>query len=165
MPYLERLGPKIVKYIEDEHPKSDKIMVIGCLAEVFNNCPTAISTYFDGFMQILIKHSVTTDGSMNRNVSYAMGILAVEAPDKFAPHVDTVMTCIKNMHTASEEEDAKDNCIASLVRIIERHGESIPNEQKVVLFEQIMSAIPLTGDPSENETILKFIMNVNASDP
>ena len=50
LPFLQRLGPKIVKYIEDDHPKSDKIMVIGCLAEVFNNCPSAISAYFDGFM-------------------------------------------------------------------------------------------------------------------
>ena len=28
-----------------------------------------------------------------------------------------------------------------------------------------MSAIPLQGDPSENQTILKFIMNINASSP
>ena len=77
-------------------------------------------------MKVLIKHSVTGDGSMNRNVSYAMGILAVKAPDQFAPHVNTIMTCIKEMHTASEEADAKDNCIACLVRIIERHSESIP---------------------------------------
>lgn len=28
-----------------------------------------------------------------------------------------------------------------------------------------MSALPLTGDPSENQTMLKFIMNVNASQP
>ena len=27
-----------------------------------------------------------------------------------------------------------------------------------------MSAIPLNGDPSENETVLKFIMNVNATE-
>ena len=28
-----------------------------------------------------------------------------------------------------------------------------------------MSAIPLEGDPSENQTVLKFNMNVNASQP
>ena len=38
LPYLARLGPTLVKYLDDEHPKSDKVMVIGCLAEVFNNC-------------------------------------------------------------------------------------------------------------------------------
>ena len=28
-----------------------------------------------------------------------------------------------------------------------------------------MSAIPFEGDPSENQTVLKFIMNVNATQP
>ncbi len=28
-----------------------------------------------------------------------------------------------------------------------------------------MTAIPLEGDPSENQTVLKFIMNINASQP
>lgn len=77
LPYLKRLGPILVKYVEDDHGKSDKIMVIGCLAEVFNTCPSAIAPpFFDGFMQILIKHSVTEDGSMNRNVSYGLGVFA-----------------------------------------------------------------------------------------
>ena len=33
------------------------------------------------------------------------------------------------------------------------------------IFTQIMNAIPLEGDPSENQTMLKFIMNVNATQP
>ena len=28
-----------------------------------------------------------------------------------------------------------------------------------------MSAVPLQGDPGENQTILKFIMSINASSP
>ena len=120
LPYLQRLGPKLVKYLGDDHPKRDKIMVIGCLAETFNSSPSAITTYFDDFMQVLIKHSVTADGSMNRNVSYGLGILADKAPTQlFEPHLETAMNCVKNMYTASQEDDAKDNCIACLVRILE----------------------------------------------
>ena len=44
--YLQRLGPKLVVYLADEHPKSDKVMVIGCLSEVLKNCPVAINAYF-----------------------------------------------------------------------------------------------------------------------
>ena len=54
-------------------------MVIGCLAEVFNNCPAAVSSYFDDFIKILIFHSTGNDGSMNRNVSYSFGIMAEKA--------------------------------------------------------------------------------------
>jgi hypothetical protein len=57
LPYLGRLGPKLVPYLGDEHPKSDKVMAIGCLAEVLKNCPAAINAYFNDFMQVLLKHS------------------------------------------------------------------------------------------------------------
>lgn len=42
LPYLSKLGPKLYQYLGEDHPKSDKVMVIGCLGEVFNNCPAAI---------------------------------------------------------------------------------------------------------------------------
>ena len=50
MPSLQKLGPKLVKYIGDDHPKSDQIMVIGCLSEVFNQCPSALTVYFNDFL-------------------------------------------------------------------------------------------------------------------
>lgn len=50
VPYLQRLGPKLYKYLGDDHPKSDKIMVVGCLAETFNVVPGAIGAYLNDFM-------------------------------------------------------------------------------------------------------------------
>lgn len=79
-PYLARLGPKLVPYLGDEHPKSDKIMAIGCLAEVLKNCPQAIAAYFNDFFQVLMKHSANADGSLTRNVAYSFGVLAEKAP-------------------------------------------------------------------------------------
>lgn len=88
VPYLERLGPKLYQYLTPDHPRSDKIMVIGCLAEVFNNCPAAITLYFNDFIKLLLIHSTTGDGQMNRNVSYSFGILADKAPaELFKPHL------------------------------------------------------------------------------
>lgn len=48
--YLVRLGPKLVPYLSDEHPKSDKVMAIGCLGEVLKACPSAINVYFNDFL-------------------------------------------------------------------------------------------------------------------
>lgn len=166
LPSLQKLGPKLVKYLGDEHGKSDRIMVIGCLCEVFNQCPTAITAYFDNFMQVLLKHSVTDDGSLNRNVSYGIAVFADKAPvELFGPHLQTALSAIKQMHTASAEADAKDNCIACIVRILEKYHDKLPAGEYDTLFGQIMSAIPLDGDPGENQTILKFVMNVNATQP
>jgi len=49
-PFLKMLAPVLYPYLGDEHPQSDKTMVIGCLAEVFNNCPDAIPEYFENYM-------------------------------------------------------------------------------------------------------------------
>lgn len=139
-------------------------MVIGCLGETFNQCPASMTVYFDDFYQVLLKHSVSSDGSLNRNVSYAIAICADKAPiEVFGPHLQTAMQAIKNMHQASEEDDAKDNCIACLVRILERYHDKLPQDEYNMLFQQIMSAMPLLGDPSENQTLLKFVMNMNSS--
>ena len=79
--YLTRLGPKLVPYLGDEHPKSDKVMAIGCLGEVLKACPAAIAAYFNDFLQVLLKHSQNPDGQLTRNVSYAFGILAEKTPN------------------------------------------------------------------------------------
>lgn len=76
MPYLTKFAPSLVKYLDDSHPKSDKVMVIGCLAETFNNCNAAIPVFYNDFLQIILKNSKTDDSGLNRNCAYAIGILA-----------------------------------------------------------------------------------------
>jgi hypothetical protein len=66
----------MVNYLSDAHPKSDKIMVIGCLAEVFNNCKSALSIYLNDFMAIVLKNCTSNDSGLNRNCAYAIGIMA-----------------------------------------------------------------------------------------
>jgi hypothetical protein len=91
LPYLNKLAPKLVSYLGDEHPKSDKIMIIGCLAEVMNNCPVAIQFYFNDFFKVIMSQCKSTDGQMNRNCSYALGILAQKAPQQFKQHLSVAM--------------------------------------------------------------------------
>lgn len=133
-PYIAKFGPKLVSYLGPDHPKSDKIMIIGCLSEVFNSCPIAINTYFDDYFQVIIKHSVTPDSGMNRNCSYGMGILADKAPEKFLPHLGTALMAVQMMYESSDAEDAKENCIACQCRIIERFQSQIPQNEYDVMF-------------------------------
>ena len=135
LPYIQRFAPKLVKYLGDDYPKSDKVMIIGCLSETFNQCPSAITYYFNEFMQTLMSHSTTDDGSLNRNVAYGIAIIADKAPvEMFGPHLGTAMQAIKNMHQASLEEDAKDNCIACIVRILERYHDKMPQDEYNTMF-------------------------------
>lgn len=85
--YLTRIGPSLVRYLDDSHPKSDIIMVIGCLAETFNQCQAAIPVYFRDFLQIILKNSKTDDSGLNRNVAYAIGILAQYSGPMLGQHL------------------------------------------------------------------------------
>ena len=58
------------------------------------------------------------------------------------------------MHASSDAEDAKDNCVATIVRLIEKHREAFSDAEYNTYFEQIMTAIPFEGDVDENETII-----------
>lgn len=104
-------------------------MVIGCLSETFNVCPAAISAYFTDFMQVLGKYSKDKDGSMIRNVAYSFGVFAEKTPiEIFTPHKDEVLATIQIMYknaVADEDAGAKDNCVASIVRILDRFQSSI----------------------------------------
>lgn len=103
LPILQELLPHLYPYVGDDHPSSDQTMVIGCLAEVFNNCPQAIEMYFDQYYQLLIKFSLTDDSSLNRNVSYGIGVFAKKAPvHLFENHVVTALKMVSAMYQASD---------------------------------------------------------------
>ncbi len=87
--YFSQIAPRLVKYLGDSHPKSDKIMVIGCLAETFNNCQAAIPVYFNDFMEVIYgSASKSDDSGLYRNCAYAIGILAEHGKGQFIAHID-----------------------------------------------------------------------------
>jgi hypothetical protein len=64
------------------------------------------------------------------------------------------------MHTATAEDDAKENCVATIIRIIDIFGSHFSEADYNTLFDQVMQALPFRADSGENETALKFIMNL-----
>jgi len=68
------------------------------------------------------------------------------------------------MHTATTEDDAKENCVATIIRILDLFGNYFTEADYNMLFDQVMAALPFRADPGENETALKFIMNILNTD-
>lgn len=157
LPYLTRIGPSLVQYLGDSHPKSDIIMVIGCLAETFAACTAAIPVYFNDFMQILIKNAKTTDSGLNRNVSYAIGILAENSGPLLGQHINACLEALNNMYAVSEEQEAKDNIVSASCRLMQNYPTSVPLDQ---MLQFVFTRIPFTGDLNENETVLKYAFNL-----
>jgi hypothetical protein len=119
LPFLTQIGPSLVRYLDDSHPKSDIIMVIGCLAETMNACTAAIPIYFNDFLSILLKNCRTTDSGLNRNISYAIGILAQHSGPMLGQHIPACLEALNTMYAASEEQDAKDNIVSASCRLMQ----------------------------------------------
>lgn len=162
LPYLTSIGPSLVRYLDDTHPKSDIIMVIGCLAETFNSCKAAIPVYFNDFLQILLKNSKTDDSGLNRNVSYAMGILAEHSGPLLGQHINSCLEALNTMYAASEEQDAKDNIVSASCRVMQNYPTQVPLD---TMIQFVFSKIPFTGDLNENETVLRYAFNLNSLQP
>lgn len=94
-------------------------MVIGCLAELMAACPAAIDPYFEHFFKVLVQNSKVNDGQMVRNVSYGVGILCQKGAQKFEPNLMQALQMVQNMYTMTDAQDAKDNCIACIIRILD----------------------------------------------
>jgi hypothetical protein len=86
-PYFQKLATQLVTYTQDNHPKSDRNMALGALAEIFAAAPSVITAYFADYLTLLEKNSNTNDSKLNRNVSYSIGVLAQHAQVLFQPHV------------------------------------------------------------------------------
>ena len=155
--YLTLIGPSLVRYLDDSHPKSDIIMVIGCLAETFAACRAAIPVYFGDFLQILLKNSKTDDSGLNRNISYAMGILADNSGPMLSQHIPACLEALNTMYAASSEQDSKDNIVSASCRLMQYYANQVPLE---AMLPFVLSKIPFTGDVNENETVLKYSFNL-----
>jgi hypothetical protein len=69
-----------------------------------------------------MKMSCTEDGSLNRNVAYALGVLAKKAPSKiFENHTGSAVQMLQLMWNNSDEDDAKDNCMCGLLKILQKY--------------------------------------------
>lgn len=126
MNYLAKIGPSLVRYLDDSHPTSDRVMVVGCLAETFNNSPAAIPIYFNDFLQIILKNSNTDHSGLNRNCAYAIGILAQFSGILLGQNLPPVLEALHKLYENSEEQDAKDNVVAATCRVAQNYSAQVP---------------------------------------
>ncbi len=71
-----KLAPHIFDYLTDRHAKYDKLDAIYCITNVFDSCNSAIPMYFLQFVYTIEENGKSNDSRMNRNIAWAIGILA-----------------------------------------------------------------------------------------
>ena len=134
-------------------------MVIGCLAETFSACTAAIPVYFKDFLFILLKNAKTDDSDLNRNIAYALGILAQHSGVLMGQHLQPCLEALSAMYSSSEEKEAKDNVISASCRVMQAYPNQVPFD---TMLDFVLKNLPLTGDVNENETVLRYAMNLTS---
>lgn len=77
------LAKEVSVYATEKHPKNDRNAALGCFAETFAQAPATIPPHFEQFMQLVDNMSNTKDSKTNRNLAYAIGVLAQHAQTLF----------------------------------------------------------------------------------
>ena len=160
LPVFTELAPALYEYTTDKHPKSDRHMAIGCIGDIFSSCPAAIPACFEAFVKLIDANSHLQDSKMNRNLAYGVGVLAQHAQMLFQPHVPNFLTLLTRLNDNSSEQAAKDNVLAAMCKIVQYQYMPLPPANRPADYQNninnILMSLPLTGDNSENETILKL---------
>lgn len=158
---LAKLAPALAEYMKDNHPPRDRSMAIGCLAEIFNQCPAALPTYFDHYFTIVMKNAEKPDPALNRNIAYSLAVLLEVGQNLIVPHVDRILQTLNFIYEKSEEKDAKENVVAAICRVIQHHNH--PQATQLIGF--VAENVPFTEDANENETVLKCLFVLYQTKP
>ena len=67
---------------------------------------------------------------MNRNIAYAVGVLAEHAIPLFQPLLPSFLTLLQKLHADSTEQEAKDNIVSAYCRIIQFLYMPLPPEKR-----------------------------------
>ena len=95
-------------------------------------------------------------------------MLAQHAQVLAQPHLTNFLATLQTLEANSTEQDAKDNVLAAVTKILHYQYMPLPAAQRppefASMLSHVMSSMPLTGDDSENETVLTLAFELFKSD-
>jgi hypothetical protein len=94
-------------------------MIIGAVGEVFAACDSVVPKYYQWFCQLLAANSGTKDSKINRNIAYAIGILAEHAQLLFSANCADFQGKLLALMNENPDSECKDNIISAMSRIIQ----------------------------------------------
>jgi len=149
----------------------DQAMVVGCIADCCSRLTenkkklSVMSPFSDAIYKLALRVAGADDVNMRQNGLYCMGALSGCCDTKSnMVHSQAVLQCIKKyIQLPSEgkraEKLVRDNAVSALGKILISEPASLPTKELMPAF---LSALPLTGDFSENkyvyEVVMRFIM-------
>lgn len=150
-PIFSQLFEPLMKFAKASRSAQDRTMVVASLAEVAQHMGAPISSYVDALMHLVLKELGSADATNRRNAAFCVGELCKNGGDSALKYYADVLSHLHPLFGESEPDNAvRDNAAGAVARMIMSHPESIPLNQVLPVFLQVL---PLKEDREESLTV------------
>ncbi|KAL6545740.1 hypothetical protein OROGR_009614 [Orobanche gracilis] len=164
--YMEKLAPASGEFKrfhncqlqKQSRPPQDRTMVVATLAEVAQHMGAPIAGYADEIMHLVLKELGSPEATNRRNAAFCAGELCKNGGNSVLKYYTNVLNRLYPLFGESEPDNAvRDNAAGAVARMIMAHPESVPLNQVLPVFLQVL---PLKEDYEESTSVYGCICNL-----
>ncbi|KAH6777397.1 ARM repeat superfamily protein [Perilla frutescens var. frutescens] len=157
-PIFSQLFEPLIKFSKQSRPPQDRTMVVATLAEVAQHMGAPIAGYVDAVMHLVLKELGSPEATNRRNAAFCVGELCKNGGDSVLKYYADVLGRLYPLFGESEPDNAvRDNAAGAVARMIMSHPESIPLNQVLPVFLQVL---PLKEDYEESTSVYGCICDL-----
>lgn len=155
---FSQLFEPLMKFSKQSRPPQDRTMVVATLAEVAQHMGAPIAGYVDAVMHLVLKELGSPEATNRRNAAFCVGELCKNGGNSVLKYLADVLSGLYPLFGESEPDNAvKDNAAGAVARMIMSHPESIPLNQVLPVFLQVL---PLKEDYEESVSVYGCICDL-----
>ncbi|KAL6515235.1 hypothetical protein OROHE_018867 [Orobanche hederae] len=157
-PIFSQLYEPLMKFAKQSRPPQDRTMVVATLAEVAQHMGAPIAGYADAMMHLVLKELGSPEATNRRNAAFCVGELCKNGGNSVLKYYTNVLNRLYPLFGESEPDNAvRDNAAGAVARMIMAHPESVPLNQVLPVFLQVL---PLKEDYEESTSVYGCICNL-----
>lgn len=155
-PAFEHMFKPIIKFTRPANDAKDRMMSVGCIAEVIKALGTeaAVAPFLERTMQIATPALADADHEVRRNSVFCVGVVCSTAPTAMAAHYAEILQKIAPLFNDAQAE-VVDNSCGAVARMIKAAPQAVPLAQVLPAF---LGALPLKEDLEEVPAICETIV-------
>ncbi|KAL3620856.1 hypothetical protein CASFOL_035768 [Castilleja foliolosa] len=157
-PIFSQLYEPLMKFAKQSRPPQDRTMVVATLAEVAQHMGAPIAGYVDALIPLVLKELGSPDSTNRRNAAFCAGELCKNGGNSVLKYYADVLNRLYPLFGETESDNAvRDNAAGAVARMIMAHPESIPLNQVLPIFLQVL---PLKEDYEESTCVYGCVCNL-----
>ncbi|KAL6494510.1 hypothetical protein OROGR_031310 [Orobanche gracilis] len=157
-PIFSQLYEPLMKFAKQSRPPQDRTMVVATLAEVAQHMGAPIAGYVDAMMHLVLKELGSPEATSRRNAAFCVGELCKNGGNSVLKYYTNVLNRLYPLFGESEPDNAvRDNAAGAVARMIMAHPESVPLNQVLPVFLQVL---PLKEDYEESTSVYGCICDL-----